>query len=862
MLKKIVVVVIISFFTVQAQGLEEAKSLFKKFTGKDIELPDFTKKTNLKSLDKNKAEIDTVSSDDESENLIGKLKDSEKELDEETEEELTPFEMYLRGEIIDPYTQELYTYSIDFDAVKVNPNITSSIPDTYLPSVGDVLVVDIWGSVDESLEVEINGDGYIILEKFGKVSISNLNYGEIKQEIMKKLSNIDGAEASVRLSEVTPVQVYVTGQVKKPGVYTVSPFSSMLEVLAVAGGISSSGSYRNVEVKSKNSEKESIDLYSIMFGGKSTFPTLNAGSVIFVPIKSSQVAIAGNVKSSGIFELREGERLQDILQYSGLTPFSEKNSIEIESIDSKGIPSSKTVKLSQNPKLNDGDVVRIFSTLVYNSNFVTLKGSFKHPKNIAFRKGMSLGDVLKERKILKHNSNLNYAHIIRKNRSMGENQIISFSPENVFNKKNDFEIELLRNDTIEVFSLEDVNLLDQVAIDGEVKDPGRYAWSEGIPVNSILSYAGGKTPSGDLKNVTVYRFNSESGYSYFGQVDTKNFPLLPGDSIYVGNVLEYSGYDFISINGEVQRPGKYPWFEGITPADLIAHAEGYTTKSRTDSLDIFTIVDKENIKTTISFDDIKSYELDKLSSVVVKARKTNKLSKLVSVYGEVENPGVYLVNSKDQLNDLIEKAGGITDKANLKGIRLFRKSVKKIQEEKYEKLRRKLRNKLKLLSLTKKEEKDIPETQFSDFNYDSIPATGRVIIPNTGDKFLPIAFENRDSIYIPEKSRSITVMGEVLFESSIVYNSEEREVEYYLDKVGGVTDFANTGSIHVIKANGEIIRDNWCFSSIYGYEVEPGDMIYVPYNYMIEDQLKVTKDISTIFYQLGLATASMINATK
>ena len=859
--KAIILLILISIFTIQAQGLDEVKSLYKKFTGSDIELPDFTKKSTLKSLDKETAEIDTVAGlDDEQLAKLKKDKDIETDINEE-EEDLTPFEMYLRGEIIDPYTQELYRYSIDFSAVKVNPDITSLIPDSYLPSVGDQLIIDIWGSIDHNIEVEINGDGYLILEKFGKVTINNLNYGQIKKAIAQKLSNIDGIEVAVRLSEITPVQVYVTGQVEKPGVYTVSPFSSMLEVLAVAGGISNSGSYRNIEVNSKGESSQNVDLYSIMFGGESSFPTLNSGSVIFVPIKSAQVAIAGNVKSAGVFELRKGERLEDILQYSGLTPFSEKNSIEIESIDSKGISNSKTIKLSQNPKLNDGDIVRIFSTLVYNNNYVSLKGSFKHPKNISFEKGITLGKILDRREILSHNSNLNYAHIIRKNRTMGGDQIISFSPENVFEKKEDSLIEIFKSDTIEVFSLEDVNYLDQVAIDGEVQNPGRYAWSEGIPVNSILSYAGGKTPAGDMKNVTVYRFNSESGYSYFGQVDTKEFSLLPGDSVYVGNVLEYSGYDFISINGEIQRPGKYPWFDGITAADLIAHSEGYTTKSRTDSLDIFTIVDEEHIKTTIPFSKIKEHKLDKNSSVVIKSRKTSDLARLVSVYGEVENPGVYHVSSDDDLYKLIQKAGGTTEKANLKGVRLFRKSVKKIQDEKYEKLRQKLKNKLKLLALMQKDTK-VSDIQFSELTYDSIPATGRVIIPDTGDKFLPIAFENRDSIYIPQKSNSVIVMGEVTFESSVVFNNDEKEVDYYLEKVGGLSDFANTDQIHIIKANGEIVRDTWFCKSIYGYELDPGDMIYVPYNYAMQDQLKLTKDITTIVYQLGVATASVINATS
>jgi polysaccharide export outer membrane protein len=105
-------------------------------------------------------------------------------------------------------------------------------------------------------------------------------------------------------------------------------------------------------------------------------------------------------------------------------------------------------------------------------------------------------------------------------------------------------------------------------------------------------------------------------------------------------------------------------------------------------------------------------------------------------------------------------------------------------------------------------------------------------------------------------------MGEVYQQTAITYNENNSEVEYYLDKVGGITDTGDDDNIYVIKANGELIKEKGWFSNILNYDIEPGDIVYVPYDYDKIDYFELTKDITTILYQLSLSAATVYTITK
>ena len=233
----------------------------------------------------------------------------------------------------------------------------------------------------------------------------------------------------------------------------------------------------------------------------------------------------------------------------------------------------------------------------------------------------------------------------------------------------------------------------------------------------------------------------------------------------------------------------------------------------------------------------------------------------VKIYGEIEFPGIYALRENEELDDLLERCGGFTRNAQIKSTQIFRQQVKKQQSQKIRELREELNNKLKMKMILSGEGNLASALNIEKF--DSLETSGRVILDiDVHGKHEKFYFMDQDSIYVPPVSRTILVMGEVYQQTAITYNETNREVEYYLNKVGGITETGDDDNIYVIKANGELIKRKGWFSSILSYDLEPGDMVYVPYDYNKVDYFELTKDITTTLYQLSLSAATVYTLTK
>jgi polysaccharide export outer membrane protein len=743
-------------------------------------------------------------------------------------------------------------------------NFNKKIPDSYILSPGDEFIIDIWGAMDKNYIISVTNENYIIIPQIGKINISGLDYKQAKKTISDKLNSISGINFIVRLSDVKPITVFVVGNVSKPGIYNVSPFSSIFEILALAGGVLPEGSLRNIGLIPESGEGKKMDLYSLMFSGKRIDHILQSNETIFVPLIGKQVAIAGNVKREGIYEYKKGEKLNDIIRIAGLTPFSDTSRIEIEGLDKKGRSISESVALTNNPTLNDGDIIRVFSTLVYNSKYVYLKGNFRHNKKIQFDQDMTLGNILNSDEILNENTNLDYGNIIRK-QGMGKRDfLLNFSPKKVIEKNGDDKIKIFPRDTIEVFSMDSISFLPTVAISGEINKDGDYKYTSDMTVNTLIGYSGGLTINGDITSNLVIRNKGKNGYDYFTDVDPATFKLETDDKLHIFNFSANNPVQFVRVYGHVKNNGAYIHSKNMSVADLIKLSGGFTYDAMTDSLEVVSGINKDNklLKTKkIALNQINNTKLDINDILFVRRIKDYARVNYVKIQGEVLFPGTYALRESEELSDLLERCGGFTKYAQIKSTQIFREEVKKQQSKKIRELKEELNNKLKMKMILSGEGNLASALNIDKF--DSLETSGRVIIDiddrGNHEKFY---FMNKDSIYVPPISRTILVMGEVYQQTAITYNEKNNDVEYYLDKVGGITDTGDNDNIYVIKANGELIKEKGWFSNILNYDLEPGDIVYVPYDYDKIDYFELTKDITTILYQLSLSAATVYTLTK
>ena len=280
------------------------------------------------------------------------------------------------------------------------PNISNS----YILGPGDILEINLLSSTEnDSYDLTINQKGSILIPNIGEINLSNFNIKEATTVINNFVkSKVIGAEIFLAIKEMKDVQVAIMGYVKNPGIYTLAGNSNYLHALNVAGGISTSGSYRNISHIRGNETLNEFDLYpTFSYGKLDDLETIRAGDVIFVQPKNFMVTLTGGVNTQGIFEIKDNERLVDLIEFAG--GFSEESygftnliikRISNESTKLIRVPfeSIETVKLFP----RDSIVVPFIKTEAEKLKTVSITGAVTNPGEYFIREGESVSSLIKK----------------------------------------------------------------------------------------------------------------------------------------------------------------------------------------------------------------------------------------------------------------------------------------------------------------------------------------------------------------------------------------------------------------------------------------------------------------------------------
>lgn len=194
---------------------------------------------------------------------------------------------------------------------QVNPN--------YVIGSGDELQIRGWGMVDIDLSATVDRSGAIYIPRVGSVKVAGVKYSDLQEYLKKAVSKIfNNFDLTVSVAQTRAVQVYVVGHAIRPGTYTLSAMSTLLNALFVSGGPDSSGTMRNIQVKRGGQVVTSFDLYDILVKGDKTHDVaLQDGDVIYIPAVGPLVALTGNVKKPAIFELKGASSVADVVAWAG-----------------------------------------------------------------------------------------------------------------------------------------------------------------------------------------------------------------------------------------------------------------------------------------------------------------------------------------------------------------------------------------------------------------------------------------------------------------------------------------------------------------------------------------------------------------
>jgi protein involved in polysaccharide export with SLBB domain len=196
---------------------------------------------------------------------------------------------------------------------------TATVPPGYVINPGDVITIALAGSVEGSVEREVDSNGNIFLQGVGTVHVAGVRYADLHDRVSAAIGRqYRGYSVGVTISKLRGIRVYVTGFANNPGAFTVSSLSTLTNAVLQAGGPSSGGSFRSVKLYRNGREVADYDLYQLLRGGnRINDAVLQNEDVLFIPPAGEQVAVFGSVHDEAIYEAKPGESVEDMLAAAG-----------------------------------------------------------------------------------------------------------------------------------------------------------------------------------------------------------------------------------------------------------------------------------------------------------------------------------------------------------------------------------------------------------------------------------------------------------------------------------------------------------------------------------------------------------------
>ena len=602
--------------------------------------------------------------------------------------------------------------------------LVGNIDEGYILAPGDELRITVFGDNNLEFVSKIDLNGNISFPNLGVFFAAGNSFATVKNRLKVflgkyysgLLSSPNRTFLDVSLTQIRPVKVSVLGNVTTPGPHLVNGMATVLNALYASGGISTSGTLRDVKVYRNNKLIKTIDLYDyITQGNIDQDIRLANNDVLFVGPRISSVTLQGEVKKAAIYEIKDGETLEDLFKYSGgLSAVASTNAVNVSRIKPFKDRNQElvfdrfltTVNYSnQNSKgfvLTDGDVVTVQEILTKQKNKVFIEGNVNAPGSYAL-------DIYKDLKTLINTGakgvsiNTYFQKLdINSEDSQGNLSFKTYNLSSVLNDK--VTVALQENDRIKIYSLEEVRGEQKVTISGFVSEPKTVFWSENLSIFDLIfqsvSYDELEFQSKVLTSrLDLKRFDEQTGlynlsqYSIDKLEDLKTTYLMPKDEVvlYTKSVSEDIAPTF-RVLGRVTNSGEYSLAESMYVEDAILMAGGFLEDAEKTYVNINRL--DRDIETG-SYSKLETYQVDMDYLLGITKTPSNPFilqnkdivtvfapirafeQPVISVRGEVKYPqNIVLDNDQVSMKKIIDLAGGFTTNSNIRSSYIVRDSLK------------------------------------------------------------------------------------------------------------------------------------------------------------------------------------------
>jgi protein involved in polysaccharide export with SLBB domain len=480
------------------------------------------------------------------------------------------------------------------------PNLRLATPLNYQVGPDDELLIDIYGYSEASYNLKVSADGTVNIPLLGVVPVGGMTIEQATSRIRSRLSSIysgiqtDKTNVRVAIGNIRSIKIVLTGELVKPGTYTLPSVASVFNALYESGGPTQSGSFRQIEVIRGGQRVATIDIYDFLLKGElNNNLRLQDNDVIRVPTYLKRVEIVGEVKHPGIFEMLNGEKVSDLLRFAG--DFTERAyQARIKVLKNTDTERKILDLISDEYKdfePSGGDKFFIDEILDRFENRVTIGGAVFRPGQYELQKGLTLSQLIRKAEGLREDAFLNRGYIVRLKNNL-QTELISFDF-SAISSGNVSDISLQREDVISISSIFDLKEEYYVQIEGEVIQPGKFSYSEGMTLEDVILQAGGFKEGGSPERIEVSRRVKNSDllsmsaqtaeilqFDINKDLKSKTFGLQPFDII---SVRQSSGYEVqrqVKIEGEVLYPGIYSISsKDERISDLVKRAGGFTAQA-------------------------------------------------------------------------------------------------------------------------------------------------------------------------------------------------------------------------------------------------------------------------------------------
>lgn len=403
---------------------------------------------------------------------------------------------------------------------------------------------------------------------------------------------------------------------------------------------------------------------------------------------------------------------------------------------------------------------------------------------------------------------------------------------------------------------------------GEAYKPGKYTMSGLSNVSNALFISGGVNKKGSLRNIEIKRDNETiSNYDFYDFLlngSTKSdIRLQDGDVIFIPFIENK-----VKVGGSFKRPHLYEFIEGETINDAIYFAGGLKSDVVPSSSIELSSLDKDTLTRDLFYISLNSTDLERKlvnEDVINVASRSGVNQRTITLSGEVMNPGEYSILEGDSILDILQRAGGYTERGYSQGAIYLREKVAEQQKKGFERSADQLENTIVDI-ITKASS---PLSQFALTPISNLVTKlreaeplGRIIVDVDllslkTDPLKNFRVQGGDSIYIPERPESVTVVGEVLNASTLSYNPSFNANDY-INRSGGLNESADRGRIFIILPDGQssIVKRS-LFASGSRNSILPGSTIVIPRDSRPLDAVNLTQIITPILADLATSAAAI-----